>query len=577
MQRTRSSSGALRSQRFGWREFAWIAGLVGTVGVLYGSVVRLWWTFDDTMLLRVGDSNSVGEMLFAPGFWRLLHSGMFNPLLPLEFKADIGLFGFRPGRFYAHHLAVLAAAVAVLFVNLRLRLTRAEAGFASALFLLGLPVGSWARQLACRHYIEGFVLAGLSALLYGLYRPQRGRWLRIFSSVTYVLAILAKEIYLPLPALLFVLGSGGVGARLRALKLHLAVLVGYLGWRLLMLGTTVGGYGWSIRAQEIPGLLLRLPVQAASLLLPSSTAVAFALALSLGGLASVVFVLRARRRVATLVLAVVILGPMLAVSKALEARVAGLLWLLLCILGIEGWRLLQDGARPIRIAGHCALGIVVAAAVISNRLEWRRSYAIAERMSVEGRSLMQMRPGEFLRRPAVPPAAMKQTAWLRERLGYGPGPGWFSDDVYLCLNPLPGRIWEYDETLGSVAQVSTLQVAGIVKSCEGIRWAAPLAAHFDVSGGALRWKLGPYADGRYALVLDRGIEFYPVRRNDGYQMRPDEFSVMLRYDSPEGWVTYSPPLAMDFRSVPAFDWKRPAGSASRPTSNPLSEPAGRPL
>ncbi|HKD10459.1 MAG TPA: hypothetical protein VKE50_00215, partial [Thermoanaerobaculia bacterium] len=62
--------------------------------------------------------------------------------------------------------------------------------------------------------------------------------------------------------------------------------------------------------------------------------------------------------------------------------------------------------------------------------------------------------------------------------------------------------------------------------------------------------------GRYWLVFDRGVEAFPVPRDGGYQTSPGVLSLMLRYQSPEGWTTYSPQLTIDFQASPRYRWER---------------------
>ena len=43
----------------------------------------------------------------------------------------------------------------------------------------------------------------------------------------------------------------------------------------------------------------------------------------------------------------------------------------------------------------------------------------------------------------------------------------------------------------------------------------------------------------------------------GYQALPKNLSLMVRYASPAGWITFSPELTMDFQSTARFRWERP--------------------
>ena len=95
-----------------------------------------------------------------------------------------------------------------------------------------------------------------------------------------------------------------------------------------------------------------------------------------------------------------------------------------------------------------------------------------------------------------------------------------------------------------------------------------LAADFDFDSGGesqgrvLRWRLGPYADGRWHLVFQDGVEAYEVPRRGAFHIGdPADLILRVRYDSPRGWSTYSPPLRLDFKSEigrrQRFAWSRP--------------------
>jgi hypothetical protein len=43
----------------------------------------------------------------------------------------------------------------------------------------------------------------------------------------------------------------------------------------------------------------------------------------------------------------------------------------------------------------------------------------------------------------------------------------------------------------------------------------------------------------------------------GFQLKGvGALTLRLKYESPEGWITYSPELAMDFTREPSFRWSQ---------------------
>jgi hypothetical protein len=59
------------------------------------------------------------------------------------------------------------------------------------------------------------------------------------------------------------------------------------------------------------------------------------------------------------------------------------------------------------------------------------------------------------------------------------------------------------------------------------------------------------------VLIANGVQAFDVPREDGFRL-PDipGISLRIRYDSPQGWVTYSPELALDFVRQPRLNWSR---------------------
>ncbi len=535
------------------------AALSGTVWLLYRRVTGLWWTFDDVFLLHVASGRSPVEYFFSPGFWRQLPFKMFVPILLLSYDADIWMAGAEPFAFYVHQLVACCAAVVSLFVVFRKWFGTVLAGAGAFLFTVGIPFVIWAQQLMNRHYVEGFVLAALAVWFFveSLRGAQKASaW--VLSAVFYGLAMLAKEVYVPLLGLLVLLPEGPLGSRLRRLRPHAIALVAYLAWRHAMIGTFFGGYGWAIRRGELLGLIFRLPGRVGATLLSASLFWNVVLLSAL--IAGIVWHLRRRPRGLGLILgsAALLLAPIVPVSKAVGARFGALLWVLIIAVFLSGCARLASGTSAERMAGVLLLGVTAVASLCGNRIEWRRQFEQVMRMSEEGRFFVSMESSGLLRHPSIPAAAMNEILWLKEEQLRRPrGSGWFADDIYLCGGRTPsGRIWEYDESAGRVRDVTAEALAAAPSYCTGSRGRAPLWARFEFSEGVVFWTLGPYETGKYCLIRRRGIESFPVARRDGYRLRPGPVTLMLRYESPTGWVTYSPELTMDSRVATRFRWER---------------------
>jgi hypothetical protein len=182
-----------------------------------------------------------------------------------------------------------------------------------------------------------------------------------------------------------------------------------------------------------------------------------------------------------------------------------------------------------------------------------------------------MGDGDVVRHPAIPPAAMNGLRMLGEKsLGSRPGARWFYDDIHLCTPSSEGgqpyraralapaeRFWQYDASSDAIEEI-TAQVPRLAAAhCSSIRWNAPLGGEFVLDDDSLHWTLGPYENGTYSFVLDGATQKYEMPRVGGFKLGPIEtLALRLRYDAPDGWVTYSPEITLDFRATGRAAWER---------------------
>lgn len=574
-------------------DLAAAVALAGLALLLYGRAAGLggpgfWWSDDDFFDLRFVASYGPREIALDPAVWQRLPFRMLTPLLFLSLQLDAALFGLDPAAFYLHQLAALALAVAALHLVLRLWLSLPWAAAGAALFLLGPPVASLAPLLAVRHYVEALLLGVLAAGAFALAVRRRSTGWALLSAALGFAAMLAKEIAVPLPALLVLLPVGGARGRLRAALPHAAALVLYLIYRLWMLDTLVGGYGWAVLPGAWPALVLSLPGRIAAeiagaggLESQGGRASWALLAVALLGLGLAV---AGSRRAAGLAAAALCLSllPVLPVSQEMAPRYAVPAWLVLAVaLAAGGSRLAGSGADPDgekasgwgksgrrRVAAVTLAAAAFACAWSANRAVWAGEAARAERKAAENRFALQMGAGDLLRQPLNPPAALRELGWLRKaRLGSPPAGGWFYDDLYLSTPAAAGRrVWGWDPAQGRVIDLTGEVPALRARHRAAQRPAAPLAADFWSTGGIVSWELGPYPHGRYALVFGDGSEVVEVPRRGGFQRRVRTTALRVRYTAPEGWATCSPELLLDFARTPEVRWSR--ATALRATPRP---------
>lgn len=537
-----------------------LAALLAALGwAVYHRALGLWLTFDDFFHLHYLYTTTPAEYFLDPEVWQRLPFKMITPLLFLSFDLDLALFGLDAHAFLVHQLVSFALCAAAFYLVLRLWLPRAWSAFATVIFMLGPVTVAIAPLLMVRHYVETTLLCLIAAGLYVLAVRGRGMAMAIASAVLYLLAMLAKEIAVPLVFLLLLLPEGTLRRRLSLVVPHAAAFILYFAYRLYMLGTLNGGYGWLVDASDLPRLALLLPVKIGAELLGRPSAASWAMLIAL--LAGLGIVLLKGRAVALLVGTSVLLAllPILPVSTEMVPRYALPAWMVLVLAFPFAIRDLVKRGGAVRLAG-LGLAVIAAAGVLFAHLDAREAtFARVERMSAENRAFLEMGPGDFLRTPLSPPATMGELAWLKtDLLKKKPGAGWFYDDLFVCVNPGLGRVWTWDPTQRRVEDM-TASLPGLQRRhCKAIRERAPLTVEMHAAGRTLHWTLGPYREGIYSFVLGDGLQAFPMPANGGFQLRrAGALSLRVKYRSPEGWTTYSPELKMDFTRAPSFRWARP--------------------
>ena len=430
------------------RDAAAAAALLALPWLLYGGVLGLWWTEDDFHQVRYAAEHSPAAYALDPEVRGKLPNRLLTPLLFASYDLDLALAGPRPAAFYGHQLAALGLAAVALYALLRLWHPPAPALAAGALFLLGPPVASMAPLLMVRHYPEAMALALVAArvFVHGVRALEEGRERRAWalagaSAGLWLAAGLAKEIALPLPAVLAVLPAGSPRRRLALLAPHAAALALYLGYRAWMLGTPLGGLPWVLGPVEWLREALALPWALARELAGAGTAAEpwgwTAVALLALGAAAVAASGRLAAGLAAAV-AFAVLLPLLPVVADVEPRYAAAAWLALVAAAPAAARRPIGPALVGRSAGRralalAALGALAVAAVVANRAAWGAHLDAAVRKSAENRALLALGPGELLRQPLGAPGTMAAIApFARSVLGREVAAGWFYDDLYLC-------------------------------------------------------------------------------------------------------------------------------------------------
>lgn len=528
---------------------------------LYGGALGLWWTFEDPAILLHGQIHESWSTLFVPAVYQAYNRISFTPGLILSFAADRWLVGYRPAFFYVHQLLALALAAFLFERLLRPSLGRTWSFLAAALFLAGAPLAGVAGWLGVRHYVDGLVLALASILCFRRSLSSMALGWPIASTAFYLGAVACKEIYAPVVLVVLVLPDGGLGRRvLRAVPLAVAAVT-YAIWRQFMLGGYFGGYAQRrLDALELLRLAGRLAAQTGKSVFGAETTAA---TLAIVAVALALLAAAARGGAATLLrvtaCAAAALVPILPVGDSFEARYALVPWMF-AAAGV-GWAAAVWSRGPARAAaGAILVLLVVVAAWPANRRRWAEVLRVGERSRAEATFFFE-RSGspDVVREPVERGNFYEKLAEIRVRVFRRSPPGRAAfDDLFFCRHADEGlRVVGWDTSaraLTSPGSPDSLCAA----YARSIRDAAPLALTMVRENGVLSWAAGPYAEGRWTILLGEDLVPYEVPRTGRIlPFLPDDLLVTLRYESPEGWRTFSPALPLRMRNGSArLEWSR---------------------
>ncbi|MFH1969995.1 MAG: hypothetical protein ABIJ53_06720 [Verrucomicrobiota bacterium] len=551
--------------------------LAAATWMLYGSVCSGWWHYDDAAhLWFVIRHDRIWQYFAMPEVSRAFSEASLVPWAAMLYRLIYVFCGIEhPGAAYAMQLLSLFAVAWMTRVLLGLWVCTAWAWLGAFLFLLGAPVMHVAHELMTVHYVQGLFFALIAA--YGFVCALRSRtwWPAVAGGFCYLLAVTAKEIYLPLPILLLFLPESTWKQRgLKALP-FLIVLTAYLPWRWFMLGALVGGYQSHAPGPGIVQVcqaLWHIPV----MILGADGLGRGVMIAGLGGLALLVG-LGWRKIAFGLVGLFALLGP-LAPLTLFPGLVSPNRYLLVVWWGMATAcaLIMERLSCGHRWRGHSwqvwvALALWAAVSLAAGRemlREQRRSQSWIDSYETQGRFLWAASGDRiFLIRPPFH-VARYVAAIKRELGGVGSAPIVIDDHADLEIQTRLGlvygaarsnaSVWAYNESCRRMEEITEEFRRQQAESRARVLESA-LRIDLRFEKHAAQWRLGPYEQGNYLMVrlaegrvLDR-IIFLPQGQRDA--TGGGVFDFFLRYDSPEDWTTYSPVLRFD-RQKGGVVWRR---------------------
>ena len=530
-------------------EISLILAIFGAlIALLYGHLLTAWWGWDDSQFLRLAYQYEPWEYFFIPHVWREAQPANLNPWNIFSFDLDLTLFGLKPSAFYAHHLFSLWLVAGGTYLLLRLWLDRLWAGLGVALFLCSAPVTTVIHQLMNRHYLEGLLFSILVLYLYVRALREDRPFLAWLGAMVFFFATSAKEVYVVQVLLFPLIPEHTLRKRLFMAAPFFMTLVIYALWRRYMLGKWIGGYGPSLEWSTVSPMISKIP----SFIFGNST-----LGMACALLTAVLVIFLAWRRPSSRLLilgaALVLLGPILPVINISDPQrlLFFSCWALniAIVFGMEVFSGSSVGRRLLAISVLLVLGFSIASQGWKVRPNLKNA---ADGFAAHGRFIMEADENEVLL-PSISFGNWYATGllWLRKNaLGERPPIVVFDEIDIARLDIVSLRFFRYDNSSRRMKDV-TGQIPRAYEEWEGKLREKPVSITLDYTEGMLSWELGPYRKGEYSIITygefgsKLRIPYSGVQRVE----MPDGMLFRVRYDSPEGWSTYSPLLDFDGKEL----------------------------
>lgn len=543
--------------KFSWHDLAALSIPLVAAFAWYRVVPGFWWQGDDTQILIHAIDHGPWEVFVSPSAWRQLSSAHLTPWITLSFALDLSLFGMTPGPFYLHQLLSLACAALASFWLARLWVGPWTAALAITALIAGAPLVTAGFQLMNRHYIEGLAWGALAlcGFVVALRRDQ-WRW-SLLGALAYLLACTTKEIFPPLLAVLPFIPEGTPRQRLRFFTPYILVAVLYVSWRIYMLGTPVGGYGEATPlgvATLMAGLTRMRDILFGSGFWGGAAAVCLAVGL-------LWIIATTPRRAGLIAMVAVAAGtPLLFVAPYFDPRHLVGVWWAICLglaLGMSAAARSQRGGWAIALV---ILALPLAMASHGGRAAAQTAFDMANAYAAHGRFFLSGDRADVLF--VHPPLAQMGHYFtgLRDVTFRLSGPRSYPiiavDESDLAMVDLADhQVWTFDQACACLREISA-EVPGTLTAWESRLAEHPLSVTIDYRDGLARWHFGPYQDGAYFLIDAGDVGKIQLSPRGVLRVSPRTLNFRIRYDAPDGWTTYSPPLEIRMISTASLTWNR---------------------
>jgi hypothetical protein len=554
------------------------------------------WLFDDLQILKHAVEYHPWEYFFVPQIWQELSVSNLTPWVTLSFDMDLSLFGSEPRFFYVHHLFSLWLSLVMLYTVLRMWVPRSYAFCGSLLFFVSAPIVLSAEFLCLRHYVEGSVLILLSLFLFIIALRRKNFHLSYLSAISYFFSMTAKEIYVPFVLVILFLPEGKWSSRVKYTTPHFIALLFYIVWRSWMLGRVIGGYQSELLNKNIFPEIYRIAVTNTSESIKMLAGVSsignfvhfilLALTIVLLMIAFLIYV-RKRRFSEIIFISIVIISVYAPISpsfiffsvNAFDSYRFLLLFSLVyaSLTVVIAHRLSPSGAQPgvsFRIIQRGAILSIVAvttALIFFSSYQWITAHRelTIKPLVAEDRFLMNADTKSVMVKTSALPLTTYYEIMDYFRMLYKKQHipnvvyGIFFDirDNPIS-NPQGLQVYKYSSTEKGMVEITKDFFAKRKDYLSRVR-KMPFHIRLTVKDGKLDFVLGPSDTGHYFLLAGYRSGMYNwLVGSPGRSLPSKVFPGKIRryvrfgWESPEGWVTFSPEWFIDFSKDQEIVWSQ---------------------
>jgi hypothetical protein len=500
----------------------------------YQAHLHAWWLADDPALLQAIAAQGIFPHFYVSDVWRQVSPANLTPWLLASLGIDWQLFQLAPFGYYLHHFLAFSLVLSVSYWLLIRYFSPLIASFVLSWFVLSTPVAHLLQFLMVRHYLEGLGFA-VAALLFYLkaLRYDNRQW-SLLGSGCYLLAVTAKEIYVPLIILLPLFPEARWRQRINHLIPFIFIAIGYVLWRAEMLQwqRLVSGYDSSVIPKLTWDYILHLPQHLMRILewVTPWQRIIFSATLLLFW-----SVLLRQARISQILQVFLWIAavsvPIIPVLTILDTRYLVLPYFLLCI-GF-GWSLQYLKPRyPVAaiILGFC---LVIASVQTVYHLSFNQ---LQQRYRAEGHFILRGESGTLMQ-----PIGMywyyQGLQWLRIHTLQLP------DSTSVCYDPcvcaMTPPIYHYDAHQLRLDKYTESQA-----TC-GLKMQS-LQSQVRLENDILFWQLVAHPTGQYYASLSKNNQlhgqFFPIPATGQFAVVAEKVYLVFKYVAATGETQYSPNL-----------------------------------